>query len=508
MNRADFVERLRGGLVRVRGGLAPRGPGLAYRVSGDAPAEPGLAQAGAGLASAGDRPAHRVRGPVRDGPARLKARVSVRPGDPRLVSRWSWAADVILAVFLSAATVNIAGNSVRFAPKPLLVPKTLLTHGAPQTLSPPQPPGFGGPQFIAVHMPLWLLALAALTALPLVVRRSFPLVAYWAVLGTTVAYHFAAQSYSGVDDTAVFTFIACLIAAYSAAIYSPYRQAMVRSLIAGAVLLVIFHPDNIPSITPGFVPFALLIPGGLAANTIHTWRQRVSSLQAEQEAATLLAVERERARIARELHDVVTHNVSMMTVQAGAARKVMDRSPELALQALLAVEAGGRAAMSELRHAMGLLTMPSDPSDPSYPTDPDDPAAAELAPQPGLGQVAVLAGRIRDAGVPVELVVSGTPLPLPPGVDLAGYRVVQEALTNTVKHAAGAAVTITVDHRPDELRIEVADTGGTRAPAMAGNGRGLIGLRERLSVYGGTLDAGRRISGGYRVRAVIPVGEA
>jgi signal transduction histidine kinase len=260
------------------------------------------------------------------------------------------------------------------------------------------------------------------------------------------------------------------------------------------------------------VPFALLIPGALAANTVHTWRQRVRTLEAEQEAATARAVERERARIARELHDVVTHNVSMMTVQAGAARKVMSRSPELAEQALLAVEAGGRAAMSELRHVMGLLTMPSyepgGPADSADPDHPDGPTAAELAPQPGLGQLGVLAGRIRDTGVPVELVVSGTPVPLPPGVDLAGYRVVQEALTNTVKHAAGAAVTITVDHRGDELRIEVADTGGTRAAAMAaGNGRGLIGLRERLAVYGGTLDAGRRISGGYRVSAVIPVGD-
>ena len=111
--------------------------------------------------------------------------------------------------------------------------------------------------------------------------------------------------------------------------------------------------------------------------------------------------------------------------------------------------------------------------------------------------------------MPVSLSVSGAPLPLPPGMDLAAYRVVQEALTNTVKHAVGAAVTISVEHHPDEIRIEVADTGGSSAAAAsAGNGRGLIGLRERLAVYGGTLDAGRRISGGYRVRAVIPMEDA
>jgi signal transduction histidine kinase len=438
------------------------------------------------------------------------------PREPQPQTRWSWAADAILAVFLSASTANAAGRSMS------VVAESVFVSGGPVAPAPPRPPEVRTfAQFTTTSLPVWLVVLAALTALPLVVRRRCPLAAYWAVLGMTLAYHFAARSHSRVDDTAVFTFVACLIAAYSAAIHSPYRRATARSLIVGAGLMLVFHADNVPSVTPSFVPFALLIPGALAANTVHTWRQRVRTLEAEQEMATARAVERERARIARELHDVVTHNVSMMTVQAGAARKVMPRSPELAEQALLAVEAAGRAAMSELRHVMGLLTMSSsvagasDPpslSAPAYPGGPDcpdDPTAAELAPQPGLGQLGVLAGRIRDTGVPVELVVSGTPVPLPPGVDLAGYRVVQEALTNTVKHAAGAAVTITVDHRVYELRIEVADTGGTRAAAMAaGNGRGLIGLRERLAVYGGTLDAGRRISGGYRVRAVIPVGDA
>jgi signal transduction histidine kinase len=302
-----------------------------------------------------------------------------------------------------------------------------------------------------------------------------------------------------VDDTALFTFVSFLVAAYSAAVHSPHRRSMAVGLVVGTCLVTAFHDLSVPTITPGFVPFVMLVPFGLAANTIHTWRQRVRTLEAGREAATRLAVEHERTRIARELHDVVTHNVSMMTVQAGAARKVMADAPALAAEALLAVEAGGRAALTELRHVMGLLTMSANP---------DAPGAVELAPQPGLGQLDVLADRIRDTGVPVELVVSGTPAALPPGVDLAAYRVVQEALTNTVKHAVGAAVRITVDHGPGEVRIEVADTGGTRSAAAAsGSGRGLIGLRERLAVYGGTLDAGRRISGGFRVRAVLPVGE-
>jgi signal transduction histidine kinase len=419
---------------------------------------------------------------------------------------------VFLAVFLAASTVSPATKETRFIgtgtwlPQPAQPPQPVQPLPALPGL-PPAPPAARFPQLadhlgrvVAVPIPLWVLVLAALTALPLAVRRRYPLAAFWSVIGATLAFHRAMNPLLlGADDSAVFTFVSCLIAAYSAASYSPYRRRTVWSLAAGTALILAFHGSTIPAIAPGFVPFLLLIPAGLAANTIHSWRQRVRTLEAEHETATRHAVEQERARIARELHDVVTHNVSMMTVQAGAARKVMATAPELAAEALLAVEAGGRAAMSELRHVMGLLTMSADP---------DDPASVDLAPQPGLGQIAVLAGRVRDTGVPVELVVSGTPLPLPPGVELAAYRVVQEALTNTVKHAAGAAVTIRVEHDRDEVRIEVTDTGGASDPAASGgNGRGLIGLRERLAVYGGTLDAGRRISGGYRVRAVIPVGD-
>jgi signal transduction histidine kinase len=243
----------------------------------------------------------------------------------------------------------------------------------------------------------------------------------------------------------------------------------------------------------------VLVPLGLLANTMHTWKQRARAAEEEQQAATRLAVEHERARIARELHDVVTHNVSVMVVQAGAARKVMDAAPEQAREALLAVEAGGRAAMAELRHVMGLLTMNGDGSEPS---------AIDLAPQPGLDQLPMLAERVRATGVPVEVFVTGTPTPLPPGVDLVAYRVVQEALTNTVKHADGASVRISVAYSADELRIEVVDTGGTTAASAIsglGEGRGLIGMRERLAVYGGTLIAGKRPTGGYRISAVIPL---
>ncbi|WP_262413467.1 sensor histidine kinase [Actinacidiphila acidipaludis] len=418
-------------------------------------------------------------------------------GVPQRPTRWAWTADAVLAVFLAAGTVFAAGKGEALVG---FVPPFRPGAGVPL---PPRPPAVPPPRHVpvaagplfdahAISPPWWLLVLAALTAAPLVVRRRLPLTALCLVVGATLAYHLGEVPGTQINDTAFFTFGSCLIAAYSAAMYSRNRRALTWCLGAATVVVLGFYKRTVPDFTPGFVPFLMLIPLGLAANTLHTWRQRFAALETEQRAATRRAVEEERARIARELHDVVTHNVSMMTVQAGAARKVMDGSPEQAREALLAVEAGGRAALSELRHVMGLLTMTDE---------------VDLAPQPGLDQLEVLAGRIRETGVPVDLVVSGTPGVLPPGVDLAAYRVVQEALTNTVKHAVGASVTITVRHSPEELRIEVADTGGASSPAAAtGNARGLIGLRERLAVYGGTLEAGRRISGGYRVRAVIPVG--
>jgi signal transduction histidine kinase len=270
--------------------------------------------------------------------------------------------------------------------------------------------------------------------------------------------------------------------------------------LVGAGLIVGDHQAYVPAIRPGIVTFLLLIPIALVANAIHTWKQRLRNVEAEQQAATRLAVEQERSRIAQELHDVVTHNVSVMVVQAGAARKVMAAAPEKAHDALLAVESGGRAAMTELRHVMGLLALNGEA--------PDQTAAEDLAPPPGLAQVPGLAARIRGTGAPVELTVTGPVTPLPAGMDLAAYRVIQEALTNTVKHAVGAHVQIAIDYGHRALRVEVADTGGTPVPsARSGQGRGLIGLRQRLAVYGGTLEAGKLPTGGYRVRALIPMEE-
>ncbi|MFC5753735.1 sensor histidine kinase [Actinomadura rugatobispora] len=220
-------------------------------------------------------------------------------------------------------------------------------------------------------------------------------------------------------------------------------------------------------------------------------------LEREREAAARRAVEEERARVARDLHDIVSHSVSVMVVQAGAARHGLDGEVE---EALLAVERTGREAMTELRHLLGVLAPAPDGDGDAF------------APQPSLANLGTLVDRIAFAGLPVDVRVTGEPRPLPTGIDATGYRVVQEALTNALKHGtAGARAEVTVGYGTRNLRLEVLNTGpsvltGTGpAPAENKPGRGLAGLRERVAVYGGDLDARRRLGGGYRVRARIPL---
>ncbi|MGW5051795.1 sensor histidine kinase [Actinokineospora sp. NPDC004072] len=224
-------------------------------------------------------------------------------------------------------------------------------------------------------------------------------------------------------------------------------------------------------------------------------------LERERESAARAAVDAERARIARELHDIVSHNVSVMLVQAGAARRVLAAEPEQAATALLAVEAAGRDTMTELRHLLGVLAPPADGSEP-----------ADLSPQPGLAGLGPLVDRIAFAGLPVEVRVSGEPRPLPSGVDLTAYRIIQEALTNALKHGDGATrAEVLVRYSDSSLRVEVLNTGpsaltgGGAARPESDEGRGLLGLRQRVRVFGGDLDARRRLGGGFRVRARIPL---
>ncbi|MFE4053530.1 sensor histidine kinase [Streptomyces sp. YIM B13518] len=355
----------------------------------------------------------------------------------------------------------------------------------------PRPSGPGG---LAL-----MVSLAAVASGALALRRRYPL----AVLCVVTAATLATPQY-----VLRLTFYAFVIAVYSAAVHSPHRVATLVGLPLSVALVGASGNSVAPVVPDEYVVLLILVPMAVAAVGLRTWklrtdegRARLLALEREQAEALRRAVEHERARIARELHDVVTHNVSVMVIQAGAARKIMEISPEQAGEALLAVEAGGRAAMTELRHVMGLLTMADEGEGTGA-----DPAGAEAvpAPQPGLDQLETLVGRVRDAGLPVDLTVTGPPRPLPPGLELAAYRVVQEALTNTVKHASGATAAVTVAYGPDRLRVEVTDTGG-HPGAPAGSGRGLIGLRERLAVYDGTLTTGRRLTGGYRVEALIPL---
>nr|WP_296064990.1 histidine kinase [uncultured Actinoplanes sp.] len=418
-----------------------------------------------------------------------------RSGPQPRMTRRNWVFDALLvAVFVVAALsgTDITGHLFDTTGDAPSVP---YPPGVPFPPDLPRPPVDAGPAFpygeghpTDAQGPGWI-AVAAI--LPLLVRRRYPLATLMVILGITVL---SLHGESPGADILRVSFYACVIAGYTAAAYSPYRVWALAALPVAALLYSSFHDLAVPIVPVGWVPFLVLMPIGLAVNGMRTWRQRADRLRSERADALREATRQERARIAGELHDIVTHNVSMMVIQAGAARKVLDKAPEAARDALLAVEEGGRAALGELRGVMGLLTTADDDED-------------ALTPQPGLAQLPPLIDRVRDAGIDVTVTTSGDPHPLPAGLELAAYRVVQEALTNTVKHASGARATVDVTYLPDELRITVTDTGGRPTPdAATSTGRGLQGLRERLAVYGGTLQAAARLTGGYRVQALLPLG--
>jgi signal transduction histidine kinase len=271
------------------------------------------------------------------------------------------------------------------------------------------------------------------------------------------------------------------------------------ALTATATLIFIVFGGAIPAPPDFAVPYLLLLLPFLVGHALRSrqlqvdgFRERAIRLEQEQEFAAQSARNEERARIARELHDVVAHTVSVMVVQAGAARHVVDTAPDQAREALSAVEATGREAMADLRNLLGVLT-------PEH-------SEAPLAPQPGVEQLPALVQRVRDAGLPVELQMTGTPQPLAPGLDLTVYRIVQEALTNALKHAGPVQAQIVIDFRDDELKVEVLDEGSEHqvSPGTT-SGRGLAGMRDRVALYGGSLEAGPRLGHGYAVRAWLPL---
>ena len=359
-----------------------------------------------------------------------------------------------------------------------------------------------------------------MTALPLVARRFYPIAVWLAIAAAIVAVH---SSY--VPPVALGT---AVYAAYSAITHSRYRNLAIAVVSVVTVAVAGAIGNELPRFPGRLTAIFAILPAGAAGLGFRVLRRRLAvsaarlrSAAVEAKAATERALTAERARIASELHDVVTHNVSVMIVQAGAARKILASSPGDAEDALLAVEATGREAMTELRNLLGLLSPAADGTDQPAAADAHSPGGrspsagtaspqATLRPQPGLGELDALIGRVRAAGLPVALTVTGAARALPPGADLAAYRVVQEGLTNVLRHAGEASASVAV-HWGDLLELTVTDDGHGTGQASAGDarapgeGRGLLGLRERLALYGGELEAGPRPDGAWRVRAVLPL---
>ena len=218
--------------------------------------------------------------------------------------------------------------------------------------------------------------------------------------------------------------------------------------------------------------------------------ERAAQAERDREAAARIAVAEERSRIARELHDIVAHAVSVMVLQVGAVRHKLPDALAEDRDALRSVERAGRTALAEMRRLLAAMRRDGD--------------EAELLPQPGLDGLDSLLDEIGRAGLPVELHVDGEPFPLPRGVDLSAYRIVQEGLTNALKHARASDADVTVRYRPDELKIEVRDNGRGSATSD-GLGHGLVGIRERVKIYGGEMSAGTATEGGFVLSTRLPL---
>ena len=341
--------------------------------------------------------------------------------------------------------------------------------------------------------------LALLASAPVFWRRQAPLTVL-ALAGTGAALY---EMFGFATSTAPF---GLLVALYTVGAHCERRPSRIAAAITGAALLVVLLTArwevNAANVASNFIIFGTV---WLIGDNLQTRRAYVASLQerAEQAEATRVAeaeraVAEERARIARELHDVVAHSMSVMVVQAGAARRVLDANPAQAADALQTIEATGRDALAEMRRLLGVLR--------------DDRSSASLAPQPSLRELPSLISQVSEAGLAVTLATEGAPRELPAAVGLSAYRIVQEALTNALKHAGPAAsAVITVRYRDSEVEVEVADDGRGASAAAIGNGssgHGLLGMRERAGLFGGELTAGPRAGGGFVVRARLPVAEA
>jgi signal transduction histidine kinase len=347
------------------------------------------------------------------------------------------------------------------------------------------------------------IGFAAVAAGLLVFRRVRPAAVAAAELAVVGAWVVALY---GWEQGPFGGFVVLIVAAFALGVHGRDR----RALAAVAALLAVWLARDAYGLGEGLVPvgdvlpFWLWIAGAYGIGTALRRRESLAALledravraERERELRAREAIVEERGRIARELHDVVAHNVSVMVIQAQGAGRVLEGDQPQVRTALEAIETTGREAVDEVRRLLGVLRAG------------DAAPAAALAPRPGLAQLDALLDSVRAAGVRVDLDVEGRPVTLPPGIDVSAYRIVQEALTNTLRHADARHAAVVVRYAPQAVELEVRDDGRAGAGRAAGNGgggHGLVGMRERTALFGGELSAGRQNGGGWTVRARLPV---
>jgi signal transduction histidine kinase len=339
------------------------------------------------------------------------------------------------------------------------------------------------------------VVLAAIAGLALVARRRAPLPTFAVVFAATAAIAVSADTAAG---------IAPLVALYTTAAMLERRISLgVLAATLALLPVVALTNSNVSDsewLTDTVIGSAVCVGVWALGAYVQTRRRylqelrdRAADLEREREQLARIAEHEERASIARELHDIVAHSVSVMLVGVRGARDVLRSAPDVADETLARVETSGEQSLGELRRILAVLRAPEE--------------GAQARPQPSLAQLEELVAEYRDAGLPVRLTVAGEPRPLPSGVELSVYRIVQEALTNVLKHSRPSEVEVTLSFRgADGLEVEVIDDGRAASDGGEATGHGLVGMRERVALLGGELEAGRRVGGGFRVAARLPVG--
>jgi signal transduction histidine kinase len=335
---------------------------------------------------------------------------------------------------------------------------------------------------------LWFLVPASVVTIgALLFRHRFPFGAPVFVFGTVAAISF----YEGNFAPASFAvFLALLASSFLLGMAPERRQALAGIPIMVAAIAITIRNHPIDGFEDFFFVTVLLGCAWVAGFALRSKLADVHERQRLAEEEAKLAVSEERNRITRELHDVLAHSVSVMTVQASAVRRRLTPEQEREREALLTVEETGRQALAEMRRLVGIMRTEED--------------SVALTPQPGLGTLPALVEQVRQSGLPVELSVEGEPVALPAGVDLSAYRIVQEALTNTLKHAGPARAWVAVRYAGNDVEIQVENDGRSTSDGDGG-GQGLVGMRERVAMCGGELHSGPRPGGGYRISARLPV---